>query len=356
MPIEMRVWRLEGDAPRALTPTALPIERELHEMLERDPSLLGTPLLVIGSEVVTPHGKRIDLLAIDIDGHLHVLELKRDRTPREVVAQLLDYGSWVATLSREEIIDIANDHLVEPFEAAFEEVFGATAPDELNGERELTVVAAALDSSSERIIAYLRSFGVPINAVFFTYLEDDGRRYLARSWLTSADGVAPAQGTKSASKRAVWNGLDWYVSYGGDRSWEDATTYGFVSAGGGRFYSQTIRQLPIGGRVWACIPRVGYVGVGQVTGPAVRFRDAMVSADGTVVPLQDQPLRTRVQHAGAAAEDDDEWVVPIDWIDTRDERDAFWEKGMFANQHSACKLSQEFTLAKLSAHFNVDDL
>jgi hypothetical protein len=30
-----------------------------------------------------------------VEGRIHVIELKRDRTPREVVAQILDYGSWV---------------------------------------------------------------------------------------------------------------------------------------------------------------------------------------------------------------------------------------------------------------------
>lgn len=34
--------------------------------------------------------------------------------------------------------------------------------------------------------------------------------------------------------------------------------------------------------------------------------------------------------------------------------DAFWEKGMFANQNSACTLRQEFTLAELADHFDVD--
>src|SRR5699024_4930943 len=140
-------------------------------------SLLGIRLLIIGSEVITPHGKRVDLLAIDADGNLHVLELKRDRTPREVVAQVLDYGSWVSTLSRDDVIDIAEKFLDEPFESAFEEVFGAAPPDELNSEPQLTVVASSLDASSERIVTYLRSFGVPINAVFFTYIEDDDRRY-----------------------------------------------------------------------------------------------------------------------------------------------------------------------------------
>lgn len=37
----------------------------------------------------------IDLMAIDVDGGLHILELKSDRTPRDVVVQVLDYGARV---------------------------------------------------------------------------------------------------------------------------------------------------------------------------------------------------------------------------------------------------------------------
>lgn len=38
------------------------------------------------------------------DGVLHVLELKKDKTPREVVAQVLDYGSWVRSLAHEDVL------------------------------------------------------------------------------------------------------------------------------------------------------------------------------------------------------------------------------------------------------------
>ena len=109
MPVEMRMWRIDGSQPRPLSPSVLPAEKDLHAFLAKDPSLLGERLLIIGSEVPTPYGKRLDLLAIDADGNLHLLELKRDKTPREVVAQVLDYGSWASTLSRDDIIDIASD-------------------------------------------------------------------------------------------------------------------------------------------------------------------------------------------------------------------------------------------------------
>ncbi|WP_423494519.1 DUF91 domain-containing protein [Microbacterium esteraromaticum] len=353
MPVEMRMWRIDGQEARPLTAAALPTESELHEFLKKDPSLLGTALLVIGSEVITPFGKRLDLLAIDADGNLHVLELKRHRTPREVVAQVLDYGSWVSTLSREDVIDIAEKYLGQPFEASYEGVFGSAPPDELNGELQLTVVASALDMSSERIVMYLRSFGVPINAVFFTYIEDDERRYLARSWLATSDERTSNSVAKSTSKRATWNGLDWYVSFGGERSWDDARNFGFVSAGGGKFYSQTIRALSEGARVWVNIPQTGYVGVGTVTGPAVRFRDAQVRVDGALVPLEAQSLGGSYTHRDTEIDDDAEWVVPVDWIRTVPVNDAYWEKGLFANQNSACKLRQEFTLERLARRFDV---
>lgn len=353
MPVEMRMWRIDGPEPKPLTAATLPTESELHEFLKKDPSLLGTALLVIGSEVIAPFGKRLDLLAIDADGNLHVLELKRDRTPREVVAQVLDYGSWVSTLSRDDVIDIAEKYLGQPFEASYEEVFGSAPPDELNGELQLTVVASALDASSERIVTYLRGFGVPINAVFFTYIEDDDRRYLARSWLATSDERSASSVAKSTSKRATWNGIDWYVSFGGDRSWDDARRYGFVSAGGGKFYSQTIRALPEGARVWVNIPQTGYVGVGTVIGPAVRFSEAHVTADGAPVPLSAQALAGSYTHQDSEADEDAEWVVPVQWIRTVPLTDAYWEKGFFANQNSACKLRQEFTLDRLAQRFDV---
>lgn len=354
MPVEMRMWRIDGQDPKPLTAAALPTESELQEFLKKDPSLLGTALLVIGSEVITPFGKRLDLLAIDVDGNLHVLELKRDRTPREVVAQVLDYGSWVSTLSREDVIDIAEKYLEHPFEAAFADVFGGTPPDELNGELQLTVVASVLDVSSERIVNYLRGFGVPINAVFFKYMEDEGRRYLARSWLATSNDRSASGIAKSTSKRATWNGLDWYVSFGGDRSWDDACRFGFVSAGGGKFYTQTIRALEPGARVWVNIPQTGYVGVGTVTEPPVRFRDALVPSTDGPSPLPAQSLSGAYTNRDAETDDDAEWIVPVQWISTVPEVDAYWEKGLFANQNSACRLRQEFTLDRLARRFGVN--
>lgn len=362
MPVEMGMWRIDGDTPRRLGTSTLPSEATLEEFLERDPSLLGERLLVIGRQVRTPYGKYIDLLAVDAEGNLNVLELKRDKTPRDVVAQALDYGSWVSALTRDEVLDIANAHLDQPFEVAFAEAFGGTPPDELNADLRLTIVATELDSGSERIVTYLRGFGVPINAVFFSFLQDEGRRYLARSWLATSDdgGAAPPTPKRQSGKRAEWNQRDWFISFGdevGGRSWADGLRYGFVSAGGDPWYSRTLRTVPERARVNVHIPKRGYVAVGVTLGEARRFDDARIDVSGQMVPLAEQTLTGTYRHAASPEREEDdvaEWVIPVRWIDAVPADHAYWEKGMFANQNSACKLRQEFTLDRLGSHFDLD--
>ena len=144
----------------------------------------------------------------------------------------------------------------------------------------------------------------------------------------------------------------------GGRQWEDARKYGFISAGGDAWYSRTLRNVPVGARVNVCIPQRGYVAVGEVTGPAQRFDSAELAVDGHVVRLADQQLIGTYEHgADGMTETDDmaEWVVPVRWHTAVPVEQAYWEKGMFANQNSACKLRQEFTLERLAQRFGLRD-
>ena len=89
MPIQHAIWTV-ADKPVPLTAARLPSEQTLEEMIVRDPRILSSEWMLIGRQETTSHGGRIDLLAIAPDGSLVLIELKRDRTPREIVAQALD--------------------------------------------------------------------------------------------------------------------------------------------------------------------------------------------------------------------------------------------------------------------------
>ena len=247
------------------------------------------------------------------------------------------------------------------FEEAFAEEFGEAPPEELNVEQVFTIVAASVDPATERIVRFLNEgFGVPVNVVFFRHFEDGGSSYLARTWLVDHETPAVAAGgtAKAKKSREQWNGRDWYVSFGeyhDGRQWADAIKYGFVSAGGDKWYSRTMKNLEPGARIFVCIPKVGYVGVGTVLAAAKRFDEATVEIDGVEAPLADQSLVGSYGHDGDEDDNLAEWVVPVAWDLTVPREQGVWKVGMFANQNSACRLSQQFTIDQVTAAFGLED-
>lgn len=362
MPIEFGLWNVTEGKPLRLQSKGVPLEKQLEDYIEVDPSLLGERLMLIGRQVPTGYGF-IDLLAVDSEGDVHILELKKDKTPREVVAQVIDYGAWVVSLdydSVKRIFESFRSGLV--FEEAFSTFFGGDPVEELNGNHHLTIVAGRIDAASERIVQYLsETWGLPINVVMFQYFSDGDRAYLARTWLVEEEVAKSSVAPKVKATKETWNGRDWYVSFGaysGGREWEDARKYGFVSAGGGSWYSNTLKSLQPGARVFVCIPKTGFVGHGTVVCEASRFDQTILNVDGVERQMRELPLQGKYVHAPDGIVEDDataEWVVRIDWDQTRPATQAVWRSGMFANQNSACKLRQKFTLSVLRETFGLDD-
>lgn len=363
MGIEMGIWRaIDGKLSR-IVPTPIGLESQLEGYIESDPSILGEPLLIIGRQIPTAHGGFIDLLALDDSASVHVIELKRDKTPRDVTAQALDYGSWISTLSRSEIASIFENYKPgSALEEAFAEAFNETLPEEVNASQVFTIVAATVDPATERIVRFLNEdFGVPINVVFFRHFADNGAVYLARTWLVEQESRAAsgaASGARQTKTREPWNGSDWYVSFGDGpdgRRWSDAAKYGFVSGGGGEWFSRTLKNLPVGARIFTCIPKIGYVGVGTVTGEAQRFDATVVDVEGAPVPLSDLPLEGSYQRVGDEDDNLAEWAVPVEWTYSVPRERGFWRPGMFANQNTAAKLRQQFTIEQVTKAFGLDD-
>src|SRR4030042_2003832 len=133
MPEDIRIWEIVGkDNLKELKKAELDLEKKIENWLEKDNSLIGNDLLVICRQVQTDFGGKIDLLCLDSRGDIVIVELKRDKTPREITAQVLDYASWVKDLSNEKITDMANEYLKNgPLEDAFKKQFGDELPEVL---------------------------------------------------------------------------------------------------------------------------------------------------------------------------------------------------------------------------------
>ena len=72
MPVEIGVWRIDSRLNH-VAPVAMSLESRLEDILEEDVSIASPDWMVIGRQVPTSFGKRIDLLAINSQGDLIVL-------------------------------------------------------------------------------------------------------------------------------------------------------------------------------------------------------------------------------------------------------------------------------------------
>ena len=70
--------------------------RDIQEWVAANPGILGDDLLIIGKEFsgFDRTDERLDLLAVDSDGKLVVIELKRDDTGTDAHWQAIKYASY----------------------------------------------------------------------------------------------------------------------------------------------------------------------------------------------------------------------------------------------------------------------
>lgn len=340
MPISHSIWKV-GTPPQLLPKAVLFSEKQLEDMIVAAPEILSGEWMLIGQQEQTGLGGIIDLLAIAPDASLVLIELKRNKTPREIVAQAIDYASWVEQLTADKIVQIYDRYtkgrsLSEDFSKRFH-----TELDEesLNESHQIVIVAAELDDSTERILKYLNDREIAINAIFFRVFQHGSDQLLSRVWMIdpSETQANVSVTTKSKGEKEPWNG-EYYVSFGGDCTWEEARKYGLISAGGGSWYSQTLKMLSPGDRIWVKLAGSGYAGVGRVIETVQSVFDFKIRTPQGERPILD--VLTNAEKMKEAATEDPlktEYLVRVAWLDTVPEREARKEVGFFGNQNTVCQ-------------------
>ncbi len=355
MPIQNSLWTV-STTPAEVASGRLSSEQMLEDMIVAQSRILSSEWMLVGRQIETGSGGRIDLLAIAPDGSLVLVELKRDRTPREVVAQALDYASWVEGLDAEEVVRIYSRFKPgRSLAADFADRFGGPLDEEaVNASHQIVVVAASLDAASERIVTYLNARGIAINVLFFQVFQMREQQLLSRAWLVDPAEVQVQQAGTTGQKgeKEPWNG-EYYVSFGAGeaRRWDEAVKFDFVSGGGGAWYSNTLRMLVPGDRIWVKVPGEGFVGVGRVTGPRVAAADFRIDGRPALEVLQATYHREFVDDPERS-----EYFVPVEWLKTVPEDKAVQELGMFGNQNTVCKPSTpkwRTTVEQLKIRFGV---
>lgn len=356
MAIKQSIWSL--DKKNQLRLSTNHTEAEIEALFFERIEILDPEWLVIGQQVVTDFGGRIDLLCMDSYGDLIIVELKKGLTPREVTAQAIDYASWVSSLSSDRIAMIyESKNNGKTIDSAYQEKFGRTLDsDNMNTSPKIVIVATKMDNSTERIIRYLNGFNLEINVLFFQVFEHQGERLVSRAWMIEESEEEVIK-SRALSTKAAWNG-EFYHSFGvnEERKWEDAAEYGFISAGGGTWYSGTLYNLELGNRVWVNIPHTGYVGVGEVIETAQPCSNATFEIDGVIKPFFELDNLKGKYYKGIEG-DDAEHLVKVEWQHTVPISEAVRESGFFGNQHIICKPTNSkwvYTIERLKKHWGIE--
>jgi len=180
------------------------VEEDLHRFVEAHPELIsadGNPLLVVMSkQSFSRHGwGELDLVAIARDGGVILVEFKRDSRSanyRDVVAQILEYATYLWTVGYEEFARQAMRYLREQgskygrAESLSEAVsiFAADQGEEIDAkdiednvksalgdkkQLQMLIVASSITRTIREVTAFLRKvYGMKIFCLEFDYYRD----------------------------------------------------------------------------------------------------------------------------------------------------------------------------------------
>ncbi len=177
MATEIKTWQLVNGklthVSSSLSDNGRKERADLEQWIKSNSEILGNDIAIIGEQVQTKSGA-LDFLGIDRFGNLVIVELKRDKLPREVLAQAIDYASDLAFYEPDQLNEICQgftgqtlgDYLTEKFpDTNFEEVV-------VNQAQRLLLVGFAIEEPLLRMIEWLSAkYSVGINAIVLHYVK-----------------------------------------------------------------------------------------------------------------------------------------------------------------------------------------
>ncbi len=155
-------------------------EDHIQAWVDTAPTVLndGQPMLSLGRELVTTHNAYIDNLYIDGNGVLVAAEMKRGRTPRDVLAQISEYAAYIDKLSWADVEAFCQKRNGKPLDKAYSAIFGRPVTRTPNPEHRLMIVAEDFRPEIVETAAYHIARGMPLALLQFTYYALNGQSVL----------------------------------------------------------------------------------------------------------------------------------------------------------------------------------
>ncbi len=140
---------------------------DIEDWIEKTPKVLGEELLILQRQYIVPSGKKLDLLALDKEGNLVIIELKRDNSGSEVEWQAIKYASYFSNFLAEDIFEIFATYLSKDLLEAQSKIeeFLDSDLETLNDEQRIILVSKEFHSDVISAVLWLRGFEINIECV-----------------------------------------------------------------------------------------------------------------------------------------------------------------------------------------------
>ncbi|MDY6912143.1 MAG: MmcB family DNA repair protein [Chloroflexota bacterium] len=147
---------------------------DIQEWIDGTPEILGEALLIIGKELILPSGKRLDLLAVDKQGAMVVIELKRDDSGTDVEWQAIKYASYCSSFSQDDIYKHFAEYLgtdADDAQVKIEEFINCE-PEDLNERQRIVLVSKEFHSEVISAVLWLRESEIDVECIRLTPHRD----------------------------------------------------------------------------------------------------------------------------------------------------------------------------------------
>ena len=139
-------WATESISEVDFASLGLQERRDIQEWIAANPGILGDDLLIIGKEFngFDLTNERLDLLAVDRDGKLVIIELKRDDTGADAHWQAIKYASYPHHATANQIIEMMAEHhsiSVENAVVRLQQHLGADDLNALNNDQRIILAS-----------------------------------------------------------------------------------------------------------------------------------------------------------------------------------------------------------------------
>jgi len=157
--------------------------QDIEKWVENYPEILDEELLIITTEYdkFDKTNERLDLLALDKEGNLVVIELKRDNSGKNVELQAIKYAAYCSTLTLKDIVKLYRNYLVKNHKSISEDEAKAKIVDfiendefeELSDRPRIIIVSKEYRPEVTASVLWLRKFGIDITCIKLTPYELD---------------------------------------------------------------------------------------------------------------------------------------------------------------------------------------